>query len=204
VATIVLHAGVDGFAWTGLFGDPGARSMSRRSDRDAEFEALFVDQFESICQSVAFVCGDRERATDATQEAFIKAYARWGRVRRYDNPGAWVRRIAINATRDMRRSDVRRAQREQRVGTEPSIGIESVEGDTGLELLAELPERQRAIAALFYLDDLPIAEISELLDIAEGTVRFHLSHARSRLRAQLAPGDDTEPTPASEGDHVAR
>ena len=44
---------------------------------------------------------------------------------------------------------------------------------------ADLPDRQRSIAALYYLDDLSVADISDTLDIAEGTVRFHLSQARA-------------------------
>lgn len=165
--------------------------MTRQSDRDQEFEALFVAEFDSILQSVTFVCGDQERASDATQEAFIKAYARWSRVRRYDNPAAWIRRIAINGTRDIHRSEARRSRREQRVADQDAI-VEPLHGESGLDLLSSLPERQRAVAALFYLDDLPTAEIGELLDISEGTVRFHLSEARTRLRSSLGPTSEDD------------
>jgi RNA polymerase sigma-70 factor (ECF subfamily) len=159
-------------------------TMPRSQDRESEFEQFFIAQYDSIAQSVAFVCGDAERAKDATQEAFIKAYARWGKVRRYDNVGAWVRRIAINASRDAHRSEVRRSRREERAA--PPQSEWDADPDTStLELLEHLPERQRAIAALYYLDDMTVAEISDVLSIAEGTVRFHLSQARGRLRDHL-------------------
>ena len=165
---------------------PLGLTMPRRDDRDAEFEAFFVAQYDSIAQSVAFVCGDAQRADDATQEAFIRAYARWNKIRRYDNVGAWVRRIAINASRDAHRADTRRSRREERAAPPaPTPAFATDDDDTALRLLENLPDRQRAIAALFYLDDLTVPEISEVLDIAEGTVRFHLSQARTRLREHL-------------------
>ena len=163
--------------------------MFNRDDREAEFERFFIENYDTITASVAFVCGDAERAADATQEAFIKAYARWNKIRRYDNAGAWVRRIAINASRDAHRAEARRNRRERRAAPAPSAWQADDETST-LELLEHLPERQRAVAALFYLDDLSVAEIGDVLDIAEGTVRFHLSQARGRLRDHLDRSHD--------------
>jgi RNA polymerase sigma-70 factor (ECF subfamily) len=154
---------------------------------DDEFEQFFLGHFASVAASVRHVCGDAERASDATQEAFIRAYRRWNRLRDYDNPAAWVRRIAINVTRDVHRSESRRTQRELR-NTPAELHAPALDpAGTPIDLLAALPDRQRAIAALYYLDDVPVGEISELLGIAEGTVRFHLSQARATLRTQLAP-----------------
>ncbi len=166
-------------------------TMTRGADREAEFEAFFLAHYHSIAASVAFVCGDRARADDATQEAFIKAYAAWSKVRRYDNTGAWVRRIAINATRDAHRSETRRNRREVRAAASaPRERNDALPGDAALDLLARLPDRQRAIAALYYLDDMSIAEIGAVLGIASGTVRSHLSEARVRLREDLDRSHD--------------
>jgi RNA polymerase sigma-70 factor (ECF subfamily) len=161
-------------------------TMSSRDSLDAEFEAFFLENFYSISDSVRMVCGNPERADDATQEAFIKAYARWRTVRRYDNPGAWIRRIAINASRDAHRAESRRNRREERAAAPAPDYARTVDQDDSLlGLLEQLPDRQRAVAALFYLDEMSTIEIGRLLDIAEGTVRFHLSQARTRLRAEL-------------------
>jgi len=159
--------------------------MRRRDERAAEFEAFFHAAFESLWNSVTLVCGDRERARDAVQEAFIKAYGHWSRIRQYDDPAAWVRRVAIHASHDAGRSDLRRRRREQRVvdrDHEPSVNADVTAGESAVHLLDALPGRQRAVAALFYFDDLSTAEIATTLDIAEGTVRFHLAAARERLR----------------------
>ena len=168
---------------------PAARGIVTRRRR-SEFDQFFLAHYDGIVRSVTFVCGDRERAADATQEAFIRAFDRWTRVRKYGNPAAWVRRIAINVTRDEHRSVSRRARREALADAPPTElpgpdAADRLDSSPALDALRSLPDRQRAIAALYYLDDLSIADISDTLEIAEGTVRFHLSQARTRLRAGL-------------------
>jgi RNA polymerase sigma-70 factor (ECF subfamily) len=166
-----------------FLGAPAESVTMRRHDRDREFETQFLALYDSVLQSVTYVCGDRDRAADAVQEAFIRAYARWSRLREYDNLAAWVRRTAINITRDAHRSDTRRLRRERRVAVDEAVvDATPSAGSSPLDLLAGLPDRQRAIAALYYLDDFPVDEIARVLGIAEGTVRFHLSEARQRLR----------------------
>jgi RNA polymerase sigma-70 factor (ECF subfamily) len=172
---------------------PHDLTMTSRTERDAEFEAFFVEQYDAIAASVALVCGDGQRADDATQEAFIRAYARWNKIRRYDNVGAWVRRVAINASRDAHRAEGRRNRRESRAASQTPaahLGDHADGDDSTLRLLETLPDRQRAVAALFYLDDMPVPAIAQVLDIAEGTVRFHLSEARTRLRDHLERSRD--------------
>jgi RNA polymerase sigma-70 factor (ECF subfamily) len=168
---------------------PMSRTIVTRRRR-SEFDQFFLAHYDGIVRSVTFVCGDRERAADATQEAFIRAFGRWTRVRRYGNPAAWVRHIAINVSRDEHRSVSRRVRREALVDAPLTEmpgpdAADRLDSSPALDSLRALPERQRSIAALYYLDDLSVADISETLDIAEGTVRFHLSQARARLRADL-------------------
>jgi RNA polymerase sigma-70 factor (ECF subfamily) len=161
---------------------------------DDDFERFFLAYYDSIVRSVTMITGDRERATDAVQDAFIKAYAKWGSLRSYDLPAAWVRRIAINRCRDSHRSDRRRARRERPYVDSPaSSPADGVIGMTvALQLVQHLPPQQRAVAVLFYLDDLSIEEIGLILGLNEGTVKFHLNKARHRLREVLArDGVDT-------------
>ena len=73
----------------------------------ASVEALFRQSYSSIVQALALAGGDLAAAEDATQEAFAQAWGRWDRISRYDNPGAWVRRVAINKLRNAHRSRLR-------------------------------------------------------------------------------------------------
>jgi RNA polymerase sigma-70 factor (ECF subfamily) len=157
---------------------------------DDEFEQFFLAQYEAVLQVLVLITGDRERATDATQEAFIKAYARWSKIRHYESPAAWVRRVAINASHDSYRSDRRRRKREETVPVDDETStIDRYASDTmATDLLRDLPTRQREVATLFYVDDRTVAEIAVILRLNEGTVKYHLSHARDGLRKLLDEG----------------
>ena len=163
--------------------------LDRRSlmSSEDEFEQFFRANYEAVLNVLVLTTGDRERATDATQEAFIRAYAKWSRIRRYDSPSAWVRRVAINASHDSFRSERRRQRREQTVPTEP-LGSQTdrySSDSSASDLLGTLPARQREVATLFYVEDRSVAEIATILGLTEGTVKYHLAHARDGLRKLL-------------------
>ncbi len=161
----------------------GDGGVHRTSDLPA-FGAFFAANHEAVLRSVTAATGNRELADDATQDAFIKAHARWSTLRSYQVPEAWVKRVAINVSRDRLRSDRRRRDREAATGPDVAPDLtEAVEADTGASaLLAELTPRQREIARLFYVEDHSIDEIAKGLGLDPGTVKFHLARARDRLR----------------------
>ena len=159
------------------------------SFNEPEFEYTFVTHYEHLVRSLTAITGDSETARDCVQEACVKAAARWRKVRRYEDPVGWIRRVAINRSRDVHRSNQRRRKREDRVAAEPTGanghdgGMGSVDGSMRLvELLRNLPERQRAAASLYYVEDLSVEEIARTLDISAGAVKFHLRKARESLR----------------------
>jgi RNA polymerase sigma-70 factor (ECF subfamily) len=157
---------------------------------DHEFEQFFLDHYDQLVRSLTAVTGDRETARDCVQEGYLKAASRWRKVRRLDDPAGWVRRVAINRSRDLYRSDERRRRREsfveevaERPAADPS---DHVDGTLRLEeLLGHLPRQQRAAAALFYVEDLSVAEIADMLGLSAGAVKFHLNKARGTLRSVL-------------------
>ncbi|MGE5211177.1 MAG: RNA polymerase sigma factor [Acidobacteriota bacterium] len=171
------------------------RTSSRRRWRlgvnvptlDDEFERFFLANYDAVLRVLVVTTGDRERATDATQEAFIRAYARWSKIRGYESPAGWVRRVALNASRDSYRSDRRRRRREETLpaGTETSGADRFHAESAAYEMLQVLPDRQREVATLFYVDDRSVAEIAAILEVNEGTVKSHLSDARERLRSVI-------------------
>ena len=152
---------------------------------EKEFDQFFLAHYDAVVNALTLITGDKERAVDATQEAFIKAYARWPKVRSYDVPSAWVRRVAINLSRDSHRSERRRRRRElpHHVSDAVSPADQIVGDDSARRLLAGLPRRQREVATLFYVDDLGISDISAILGLSDGTVKSHLADARDGMRA---------------------
>jgi RNA polymerase sigma-70 factor (ECF subfamily) len=160
------------------------------TSHNPEFDRLFIEHYDRLVRSLTLITGDREGARDAVQDAFVKASARWRAVGRYEDPVGWIRRVAIHRSRDLHRAETRRRRRELRVvspldQTQPDRTT-TVDGSLRLiDLLRGLPDRQRSVASLFYIEDLPVAEIADALEISTGAVKFHLNRARSALRSAV-------------------
>ena len=152
---------------------------------DDSFQRLFTQEYDGVLRSIEGIVGNREVAVDATQDAFIKAHLHWKTVVACDSPVAWVRRTAINASRDLQRSDRRRRDREAKTpaGDMGDVGLDLVDSDDAARgLLRQLSPRQREVATMFYVDDRSVDHIATALGVSAGTVKSQLSEARQRLR----------------------
>jgi len=154
-------------------------------------EDLFRAHYTRLVRALTLVSGSQESAADAVQEAFVKAHLHWRKIRGYDDPVGWIRRVAINRLRDDHRRATRKERAEQRLTTEAGVvgaqwaadgQAERGLGDLG-PLLATLPRQQRLCLALYYVDGLSVAEVATTLGISDGAVKFHLHQGRERLRA---------------------
>jgi RNA polymerase sigma-70 factor (ECF subfamily) len=150
-----------------------------------DFDGLYAAHFTSLTTQLYAYLGDWREAQDVVQEAFCRALARWKIVSTYDDPVAWVRRVAWNlATSHGRHLAVATAfRRRQRAQHDPPPGPDRVDL---VAALRELPERQRCALVLHYLADQPIAEIARTMGAAEGTVRVWLHRGRATLAARLS------------------
>lgn len=152
-----------------------------------DFDALYAAHFTSLTAQLFAYFGDRQEAQDVVQEAFCRAWARWRQVSAYDEPVAWVRRVAWNlATSNLRRAQVaaRFRRRYQPVHAAPP----TPDRVALLTALKALPARQRQATVLHYLADLPVAEIAALIGVSGGTVKSWLHRARTTLTHELNPG----------------
>jgi len=147
------------------------------------YEELFRTEYARVVGTVLSIVGDRADAESVTQDAFLKALVRWGRISRYDRPGAWVRRVAI---RDAVRLAERRPAPLDELGA-VADPIDRVAARLDLaRALATLPARQRAAIVLQHLAGWPTAEIAGALGCSESTVRVHLHRGRAALGALLS------------------
>lgn len=152
--------------------------------RLADFSEFYAAHFHSLTVQLFAHTGDLTEAQDVVQEAFTRALARWTRLASYDDPAAWVRRVAWNlATSRWRR--VRTAVAFARRQREEVVPGPSPDRVALVEALARLPERQRRAVVLHYLADLPVGMIATELGVAEGTVKSWLHRARTTLAEQL-------------------
>ncbi|MBX6357178.1 MAG: SigE family RNA polymerase sigma factor [Micromonosporaceae bacterium] len=159
----------------------------------ASFERFYAAHFQDLTVQLYGYLGDRQEAQDVVQEAFCRALARWSKVARYDDPVAWVRRVAWNlATSRWRRA--RTALMFLRRQRADSVHVAGPEPDRValVAALATLPPAQRRAIVLHYLADMPVAEIADRERTAPGTVKSWLYRGRAALAAHLDAGI-TEP-----------
>lgn len=151
-----------------------------------DFETLFRSQYPQLVAFGVAMTGDVETARDLAQETMARAHDHWTDVEATDVPEAWLRRVMRNLTVDHFRRTGTERRALDRFGGRAVGGSDAPVDSTMAELLAVLPERQRAVVALYYVDDLPTAEIAQTLSIAQGTVKALLWKARRTLARELA------------------
>lgn len=176
----------DGAAWG------GASVMGRaRLGRDEAIAELFDRHYAPMCRLAYVILGDAPMAEEIVMEALLKTFTGWNRLRDTDRVDAYLRRAVVNLCR----SKIRRKVIERRVNATIHHRDERKAPDWDPErhetsrlvwrAVVGLPERQRACVVLRYFEDLPEAEIAEVLDCAVGTVKSQLSKARAKLQGVL-------------------
>ncbi|MEJ3746043.1 SigE family RNA polymerase sigma factor [Actinomycetes bacterium KLBMP 9797] len=149
-----------------------------------DFDEFYQTHFRALTVQLCAYTADLGQAQDLVQEAFCRAFARWDKIVRYDDPVAWVRKVAWNlATSRWRRLRTAqlflRRQREEHVpGPSPDrVALEAA--------LALLPANQRRAVVLHHLADMPVSEIARQEGVAEGTVKSWLHRGRAALATHL-------------------
>jgi RNA polymerase sigma-70 factor, ECF subfamily len=153
---------------------------------DEAYEAFFRRTYADTVRSLVRTGVDPESAADCAQEAYVKAYTRWWRIRRYDDPASWVRRVATNKAIDLHRKSGRHDKSLSTLAAGAVVTSPApAEPDQMQELSALLPEQQRRVIELCYGKDLTAEQAAAEMGISAGAVRFHLSRARDRLRPAI-------------------
>ncbi len=153
------------------------------------FEEFYQASYGRTVALVAAITGSRHEAEDVAQEAYARALARWWRLRDYDLPEAWVRkvalRIAIDSGRRRRRNLAvagRLAAQHRPVGPEPADDLKYT--PLGVALLG-LPLHERQVIVLHYVADLPVHVIARESGLPLGTVKTRLAAGRRHLEQCL-------------------
>ena len=158
-----------------------------------DFGEFYQATYGRTLALITALIGDRSEAEDVTQEAFARALARWNRLRNYDLPQAWVRRVALRLATD----SGRRLRRAYRVGVklsaqrpDPPARPDDALGFTDLgAALRQLPLAQREVLVLHYLADLSVEQIAADRGLPTGTVKTRLVSGRRRLERELASAE---------------
>ena len=162
------------------------------SKRDEVVSELFDRHYAPMCRLAYAILGDAALGEEIVMEALLKTFTGFGRLRDLDRIDAYLRRAVVNLCR----SKIRRKTIEARVNAQihhrdeqrvPDWDPERHEvGRLVWKAVTQLPERQRACVVLRYFEDLPEAEIAEIMQSSVGTVKSQLSKARAKLEPILA------------------
>lgn len=165
--------------------------MGRTPAWESAYREFFAARQRSLMRTAYAVLGSWPAAEDAVQASFTQLYVHWPRIQS-GAVDAYARRTVVNTCFRM----AKQRNREPAFGELPDRPVAGPE--SGLErldlmrALAGLSPRDRAVVALRFLDDLPVAEVARILDLPEGTVKSQTARALDRLQAVLAAPQTTE------------
>ncbi|AMA72316.1 MULTISPECIES: RNA polymerase sigma factor [Aneurinibacillus] len=165
-----------------------------RSAQNGDRKAL-VQLLESIEHSVYrtafYILGNEHDALDASQEALIRIYTKIDTYQEKAKFSTWVQRIVTNICIDKFRKKKETVSIDQHELTlYDSHDVEREIERAGVaeevrEAIKRLPEHQRTVVTLRYLQDLSYGEIAEVMDMPLNTVKSYLYRARQHLQELL-------------------
>ncbi|SDN28369.1 SigE family RNA polymerase sigma factor [Allokutzneria albata] len=165
--------------------------MTRRDDEFAEF---FSARFDFARRIAYALCGNWSEAEELAQNAFVKIYAHWRRVRS-ETADAYLRTVLTRTFLDTKR---RGRAREEPTESPPDRPVVQ---DTGaiedrpalLAALQKVPPRQRAVIVLRFIQDLSVEQVADVLGCTTGTVKSQTSRGLQALRQAYGPGGGNTP-----------
>lgn len=139
---------------------------------------------------------DRADAEDVVQDAWIEIFRGLKGLQDDRAFAAWAYRIVTRRAARLVARRVRQRETSDRVAAEtatsvPGQGPKAADAQTIRAAITALPPDQAATIALFYLEEMSVAEVALALDVPPGTVKTRLMHARKKLHA-LLEGDEDE------------
>jgi RNA polymerase sigma-70 factor (ECF subfamily) len=169
---------------------------AKRGDQQAFAELMRLHQ-EQVVRLAFRLVGDKAEALDIAQEVFVAAYERlpfWDPRAQFST---WLFRVTANVSVDHLRRRARRRKAEQESARLRRVEAEGEASAPGEELksrvaraIDRLPERQRAVLSLHFLEGFPEAETAEILGITVNNVRVTLHKAIARVRRTVRAGGE--------------
>jgi len=160
----------------------------------SEYQQALYKQLYSKMMGVCYRYANRpEDAKDLFQEGFIKVFQKIEKFNFNGSLEGWVRRIMVNNAIDYYRKNKNKyafseslVEAERLSEEDETDGIfEGISAKQLLEFIQELSPMYRTVFSLYVLDDYSHAEISEELNISEGTSKSNLSKAKRNLKKMI-------------------
>ncbi len=175
-------------------------AIQRSASQIQDFDAVVRLHWPRVFRYALASLRDREAAESLAQDCFLRAYRGRDRFRGDSSVTTWLLQIAVNLVRDQARN--RRLQFWKR--TRASEDLESASRqipDRDLspegralaneqlaavwDAMESLPERQRTVFLLRFVEDMDLLEIAAATGLREGTVKVHLFRALQSVRKRI-------------------
>ncbi|HMD46116.1 MAG TPA: SigE family RNA polymerase sigma factor [Acidimicrobiales bacterium] len=187
-----------GYGATLTVAQPSTRGapITTTAGRDEQIAALFDEHAPRLVRLAAFLLDDPAAAEEVVQDAFLRTYTGWWRLRHPERAQWYLRTAVVNLcrSRGRRRASEQRGNRTTWAtegGDQPWEREDPDDAMAVVEAVRALPPRQREAVVLRYYQDLSEADIARTLRCAPGTVKSQLAKARATLARTLAePAED--------------
>lgn len=161
-----------------------------RNDRNAQRKLYNAYAGRMLVVCIRYVQNQAE-AEDILQEAFIKIFQNLDKFRFESTLGAWIKRIVVNTAINQIRAnihfrDMDDVQDYENQVSDNQSGIEGIQFQELIEMIQKLPKGCQAVFNLFAIEGYKHNEISEMLNITEGTSKSQYSRARVILQSILS------------------
>lgn len=158
-------------------------------DRDATLAEIYTARYRALVGLAALLLRDVTSCEDVVQEAFVRLYASWPRLRDPDKAEAYLRQAVVNLARSrLRRLAVAR-KHEPLPGPDGAsaedLAYAGFERDAVVAAIQRLPRRQREAVVLRFWGDLTQEQAAQAMGVSVGAVKSYLSRGLDALERDL-------------------
>lgn len=154
-----------------------------------EFISLAAAEQESLRRFLLSLCNDAALADDIAQDALVNAYVASASFRGAARFSTWLFRIAYNCFIDRMRGRRLQTAPLDSPAARAVPGPEAADGRFRHEdlhrAIGMLPDKERAALLLFYMEDKPVKEVADILEMPAGSVRAYLTRGRQHVKDYL-------------------
>ena len=154
-----------------------------------EFISLAAAEQESLRRFLLSLCNDAALADDIAQDALVNAYVASASFRGAARFSTWLFRIAYNCFIDRMRGRRLQTAPLDTPAARAVPGPEAADGRFRHEdlhrAIGMLPDKERAALLLFYMEDKPVKEVADILEMPAGSVRAYLTRGRQHVKEYL-------------------
>lgn len=164
----------------------------KKGSREA-FDLLYEKYKNLVIRTAYLITGNKPDSEDVAQETFVKVYLHIAELKNNAGFKPWMMQILVRTayrigkkrSREVPDDEIERLSENQAVLSPLGQMMRKEEAEMIFRAVKALPVKQKTVVVLYYYDELSVAEIAELLNCREGTVKSRLHTARRTLKGEL-------------------